>query len=48
MNKKISDQCVYCLERMLDGNLVVDANNRATLIDQDSFEVLNELDPSDS
>jgi hypothetical protein len=33
---------------MPDGNIVMDANNRATIIDQESFEVLNELDPSDS
>ena len=49
INKKMSDQCIYALEKMPDsGNIVLDANNRATIVDPDPFEVINELDPSDS
>ena len=45
---KISDQCIFSLARMPNGNLVVDANKRAAVLDTESFETIMQLDPSDS
>lgn len=45
---KVSDQCIFCLAKMPDGKLVVDANNRATIFNESNFEVVSELDPNDS
>ena len=46
--EKISEQCIYCIARMPDGKLIVDANKRATIFEETNFEVLSTLDPSDS
>ena len=31
---KLSDQCIYCLARMPDGKIILDANKRATIVDE--------------
>lgn len=36
------------MARMPSGDIIVDANKRATLLNSDSFEVINQLEPSDS
>jgi len=36
------------MARMPDKKIILDANKRATIIDDISFEVLTELDPKDS
>lgn len=33
---------------MPDGKIVLDANKRATIVDENSFEVLSQLDPADT
>lgn len=50
LQAKISDQCIFSMARMPEnpGKLVVDANKRATIINESNFEVVGELDPSDS
>ena len=44
----MSDICIFCISKMPDGKLIVDANKRPTIIDENTFEVLNALDPNDS
>ena len=31
--QKLSDNCIFCLAQMPDGKLILDANNRGTIID---------------
>lgn len=42
------DSNIYCVARMPDGRIIVDANNRATIVDEHTFEVVNELEPNTS
>ena len=46
--QKMSDLCIFCVSRMPDGKIILDANNRGTIIDHETFEVVHELDPKDS
>jgi hypothetical protein len=49
LKAKVSEQCIFSLARMPDtGRIVVDANKRATVISEGTFETLAELDPNDS
>lgn len=52
LRSKVSDSCIFSLARMPDsaaaGRLVVDANKRATILSEATFEVVSELDPNDS
>lgn len=41
MKLKVTDLCIFSMARMPDGNIIADANNRATIFDQETFEVLN-------
>lgn len=36
----MSDQCIFAIARMPDGKIVLDANKRATIVDENTFEVL--------
>lgn len=33
---------------MPDGKIILDANKRATIVDENSFDVVNQLDPNDT
>lgn len=46
--EKLSEHCIYCIARMPDGKIVIDANKRATILDDTTFEVVAQLDPNDS
>lgn len=46
--EKLSEHCIYCIARMPDGKIVLDANKRATIVDDTTFEVITQLDPNDS
>jgi hypothetical protein len=50
LHTKMSDQCIYAISKMPEspGRLVIDANKRATIISEATFEVTAELDPNDS
>lgn len=50
LRTKVSDQCIFSLAKMPEtaGRLVVDANKRATILSEATFEVVAELDPHDS
>jgi hypothetical protein len=49
LKAKVSEQCIFSMGRMPDsGRLVVDANMRATVLSEGTFETLAELDPNDS
>jgi hypothetical protein len=49
LRTKVSDQCIFSLARIPDSaRLVVDANKRATILSEATFEVTAELDPNDS
>ncbi len=49
LRTKISDQCIFAMARIPDsGRLVVDANKRATVLSEATFEVTAELDPNDA
>lgn len=50
LRTKVSEQCIFALAKMPEtaGRLVIDANKRATIISEATFEVVNELDPNDS
>lgn len=50
LRSKVSEQCIFALARMPEhaGRLVVDANKRATILSEATFEVVAELEPSDS
>jgi hypothetical protein len=45
---KLSEYCIFCISRLPDGKIVLDANKRALIIDDSSFEVVRQLDPNDS
>jgi len=30
--EKVSDQCIFCVARMPNGDIIVDANKRATIV----------------
>jgi len=38
---KMSDQCIFSIARMPNGDIIFDANKRATIINDQSFEVIN-------
>jgi len=41
MNKeKVSENCIYCISRMPNGNIIVDANKRATIVNENNFEII--------
>lgn len=40
LKTKLSEQCIYCIARMPDGKIILDANNRATIIDEGTFDVV--------
>lgn len=48
VREKLSDLCIFCVARMPDGKIIVDANKRPTIIDENNFEILQQLDPNDS
>jgi hypothetical protein len=49
LKAKVSEHCIFSMARMPDtGRLVVDANKRATVLSEGTFESLAELDPNDS
>jgi hypothetical protein len=49
LHTKVSDQCIFSLARIPDADrLVVDANKRATILSEATFEVTAELDPNDA
>ena len=50
MRSKISDYCIFSMAKMPEqaGRLVVDANRRATILSEATFEMVAELDPNDS
>ena len=49
LRTKVSDQCIFSLARIPDSaRLVVDANKRATILSEATFEVTAELDPNDA
>lgn len=50
LHTKVSDQCIFALSRMPEspGRMVIDANKRATIVSEATFEVTAELDPNDS
>lgn len=37
---KVSDLCVFSLARMPSGQIVVDANKRATILETENFETV--------
>ncbi len=45
---KVSDHCIFCIAKMPDGKIILDANKRATIVDENTFEVLSQLDPNDT
>jgi hypothetical protein len=49
LRSKVSDQCIFSLACIPDtGRLVIDANKRANILSEATFEVVAELDPNDS
>ena len=50
LRSKVSEQCIFALAKMPEhaGRLVVDANKRATVLSEATFEVVAELEPADS
>jgi|SRR4051794_17943080 hypothetical protein len=48
LKEKISDQCIFAMARMSNGDIVVDANKRATIFNEGNFEIIMQLEPSDS
>ncbi|CDW91582.1 UNKNOWN [Stylonychia lemnae] len=48
LKTKLSDQCIFSMARMPNGDIIVDANKKATIINDSTFEIINQLEPSDS
>lgn len=48
LSQKVSDICILSMGRMPNGDIIVDANKRATILKEKDFETVAELEPNDA
>jgi hypothetical protein len=41
LKEKVSEQCIFSMARMPNGTIVIDANKRATILNEGNFEVIH-------
>lgn len=46
-SEKVSNNVIFSLEKLNADRLIVDANNKASIVDINTFELISGLEPSD-